>query len=166
MPHRLRLVGSQPWRPVTVSLKIRQISAFSSPSLLTMQAKTAQLHRLQQQRLPGAVPVVSCPKQLVQCQASRRDLLQTTYSAATLLLAGQVLPALADVEQDVQALQAVAAVADAEVASSSASTSAAVAGGKQVCARRNCHHSILQGYRPMSDLASALQWGNCRRVQS
>jgi hypothetical protein len=97
-----------------------------------MQPKMTHTNRVQQQqRLPAVVPVVSC-RQSVQCQASRRDIIQSTYGAATLLLAGQVLPALADVELDVQEAQAVAAVADAEVASSSASTSAAVAGGKQV----------------------------------
>lgn len=108
-----------------------------------MQFKVTHTHRVQQQqRLPAVVSVVSC-RQSVLCQASRRDIIQSTYSAATLLLAGQVLPALADVDLDVQEAQAVAAVADAEVASTSASTSAAVAAGKQV----NSSHCITPFYQ-------------------
>lgn len=86
-----------------------------------------KVHRVQpQQALPGAAaPAV---RAAVACQAVGRR--EATLGAATWLLAGQMLPALADVEQDAPML---AAVADAEVASSSASTSSAVAGGKQVC---------------------------------
>lgn len=86
-----------------------------------------KVHRVQpHQALPGAAaPAV---RAAAACQAVGRR--EASLGAATWLLAGQVLPALADVEQDVPVL---AAVADAEVASSSASTSSAVAGGKQVC---------------------------------
>lgn len=98
-----------------------------------MQATITKVHRVQpQQALPGA----AAPGAAVACQAVGRR--EATLGGATWLLAGQVLPALADVEQDAPVL---AAVADAEVASSSASTSSAAAGGKQVCAARTVDFS-------------------------
>jgi hypothetical protein len=89
-------------------------------------------HVQQRQSVPAAVRLTNSTQQRVECQASRRDLIHTAYTAATLLVAGQVLPALADVEQDVQEAQAVASVAPAEVASSSASSQAVSTGAKQV----------------------------------
>jgi hypothetical protein len=102
-----------------------------------MQTQMTKPIRVQQQpRLAAASQVRSC-KPTVQCQASRREIIHIAGSA-TLLLAGNVLPALADVETALQevraapAVEAVAAVADAEIASSSTSTQAAPSGGKQV----------------------------------
>lgn len=84
----------------------------------------------QQQRLPAAAQARG-GKLAVHCRASRREIVHIAGSA-TLLLAGNVLPALADVEPGLQEVQAVPAAAGAEVASSSTSTQAAPSGSKQV----------------------------------
>jgi hypothetical protein len=108
-----------------------------------MQAKMTKTVRVQQQQRLAAAPQVRSCKPTVQCQASRREIINIAGSA-TLLLAGNVLPALAEAEPALQQVQAVAAVeaaaaveavpavADAEIASSSSSTQTAPSGGKQV----------------------------------